>query len=116
MPHNKIQSGAINIQENGDDQTENDKTGPTPSQISNETPALVSIANQTHSGGAGKASIGSQKVSSRNQTVGPAGSNHTIVNPKSRLNFIDRSTDTTGDILIRRMKNPRFDRLAYGNF
>ena len=43
MPHNKIQSGAINIQDNEHYERENDKTPP--SQFSEEKIALVSIAN-----------------------------------------------------------------------
>ena len=71
MPHDKIQSGAINIQDNEHYERENDKTPLSqPSQFSEDKIALVSIANNTRSGAA---SIGSQKVSSRNNVVGPAG-------------------------------------------
>ena len=68
MPHDKIHSGAINIQDYEHYERENDITPP--SQFSEDKIALVSIANNTRSGAA---SIGSQKVSSRNNVVGPAG-------------------------------------------
>ena len=70
---------------------------------------LVSLNDQPHP------QASSTKISASNSGH-PANKNATMVNPKSRLNFIDRATDTTGDILIRRMQNPRMERLAYGNF